>query len=1022
MHAVITGREAAELCDPMPDFGPDPAKHTWRCLAAEKVRYVGEGVAVVVADSRYLAEDALELIEVEYEPLPAVTDPERALADGSPLVHEALESNCAYERSFDFGDVDGDFAEADVVVRDRLRWHRSGGQPLETVGAIAEYDQGTGSFTIDTNTLSFTSYLFMAAGTLKVPVNKLDIRPVPAGGSFGSKLFANKPAVIAGMCARKTGRRVAYLEDRSDNIANCDHHGSDRVYDVELAMMRDGTMRGLKIDVVDDYGAYIQFGVGHHGNALAQVVGPYTIGSVRYRVRAALTNKNQQGAYRGFGSEVNNWMLEQMVDKAARELGLDPVAVRRMNFIRDFPHFIPTGNVYDSGDYERVLDHALELAEYDHWRAEQRRLREQEGRYIGIGVITAQERSVFSATEFWFWFDEPGAPVTSTPESVSLKVDATGGITAILYSCAFWGNSPETMVAQLVAEEFDCSPYDVSIVYHGSRDGLPATGPGGSRTTVMLAGAVEGASAKIKEKARRAAAHLLEIGPDDLEWADGGFRVRGDPERKKTLGEIAIMLHLFKHSFPEDMESGLDASKVFDHPYTTMPSADRKDLGVFYPFVGHACHVPVVEVDIETGAVTFLHYAAVHDCGTLVNPRSLAGHIVGGTAQGIGTALYEEFVYDEDGQLLSSSFMDYLIPTAMEVPELTIGHVETPSPYTPHGIKGGGEGGRMMAPAAINAAVNDALAPLGVRLTELPMTPERILAALRAAGPALTCGVSAPQAPVAVVTGANRGIGRAITVALAAAGYTVAASARDPASLDGTVAGGAADQAGGTAVPVACDVCDEASVAALAGRAGQLGPVRAVVANAGIAGPTAPLHEITLADWRETIATDLDGVFLTFRAFIPAMIERRDGSLIAISSMTGKRPLYGRTPYAAAKMGVIGLVRTLATELGPYDIRVNAICPGLVAGPRIEAVLARQAAARGITEEAVRAEADALSPLRRMVTRRGSGRGLRVPRLRRFGLHHRRGPQRHRRRRHVLIPTEGARCGSSTSRRTSTRA
>jgi NAD(P)-dependent dehydrogenase (short-subunit alcohol dehydrogenase family) len=227
--------------------------------------------------------------------------------------------------------------------------------------------------------------------------------------------------------------------------------------------------------------------------------------------------------------------------------------------------------------------------------------------------------------------------------------------------------------------------------------------------------------------------------------------------------------------------------------------------------------------------------------------------------------------------------------------------------------------------------------------------------------------VNAPPAPVAVVTGANRGIGRAITVALAAAGYTVAASARDPASLDGTVAAAVA-AAGGTAVPVACDVCDEASVADLAGRAGQLGPVRVVVANAGIAGPTAPLHEITLADWRETIATDLDGVFLTFRAFIPAMVERRDGSLIAISSMTGKRPLYGRTPYAAAKMGVIGLVRTLATELGPYDIRVNAVCPGLVAGPRIEAVLARQAAARGITEEAVRAEADALSPLRRLVT------------------------------------------------------
>jgi NAD(P)-dependent dehydrogenase (short-subunit alcohol dehydrogenase family) len=226
--------------------------------------------------------------------------------------------------------------------------------------------------------------------------------------------------------------------------------------------------------------------------------------------------------------------------------------------------------------------------------------------------------------------------------------------------------------------------------------------------------------------------------------------------------------------------------------------------------------------------------------------------------------------------------------------------------------------------------------------------------------------VNAPEAPVAVVTGANRGIGRAITVALAAAGCTVAASARDPASLAETIA--EVEQAGGVAVPVGCDVRDEASVASLAGWAGQLGAVRAVVANAGIAGPTAPLHEITLADWRETIATDLDGVFLTFRAFIPGMIERRGGSLIAISSITGKRPLYGRTPYAAAKMGVIGLVRTLATELGPYDIRVNAICPGMVAGPRIEAVIARQAAARGITVEEARAEADRLSPLRRMVT------------------------------------------------------
>jgi CO/xanthine dehydrogenase Mo-binding subunit len=735
VHAVITGADAATETDTLPDFGPDAERHGWRCLAVDKVRYVGEGVAVVVAVDRYLAEDALELITVEYEPLPAVSDPVAALADDAPLVHEVLGTNLAFERTFDFGDVDGDFERADIVVSERLRWRRSGGQPLETVGALANWDPSRGDMTIHTNSLSFTSYLFLVAGTLRIPVSRLNIIPVPAGGSFGTKLFATKAGVIAGLCSRRVGRPVMFIEDRADNMSNCDHHGSDRLYDAKLALTKDGRFTSLDIDCIDDYGAYMQFGVGHHGNALAQVNGPYTIESVRYRVRAVLSNKNQQGAYRGFGSEVNNWMLEQLVDLAARETGLDPVEIRRRNFIREFPYFIPTGNVYDSGDYDAVLDLTLDLGRYDYWRAEQAKAREQ-GRHIGIGLVSAQERSVFSSTEFWFAFDDPAAPVTSMPESVTIIVDTTGGVTVTLYSGAFWGQSPETMAAQLVAEELDCDPHDVSVVYQGSRNGLPATGPGGSRLTVMLAGAIAGASAKIKDKAQRAASHMLEVAPEDLEWASGGFQVRGVPDTHKALGDIALQLHLFKHSFDEDMESGLNESKVYDHPYTTMPSEDRKDLGVFYPFMGHACHLVVVEVDPTTGGVTFLDYAATHDCGVMVNPRSLEGHIQGGTAQGIGTALHEEFVYDGDGRLVTGGLLDYLMPTALDVPEVKMGHVETPSPWTPHGIKGGGEGGRMMAPGAINIAVNDALAPFGARLTELPMTPDRIRAAMRGAAAA----------------------------------------------------------------------------------------------------------------------------------------------------------------------------------------------------------------------------------------------------------------------------------------------
>jgi len=732
---VMTGAEAAEKAGPLPCFANPPVKQM--CIAVDRVRHVGEPVAAVVAESRYIAEDALELIDVTWEPLPVMADPEAAArATGDGVLHpDRGDTNIAFRRSFDFGPVDEDFAQADHIIRRKLRWPRSGAQPMETVGAVAEYNPGTGKFTINANTSMYNYVGWLVAASLGVPAHRLNIVPTLAGGSFGSKIFTHRVMVIAATLARACGRPVKYIEDRIDNITACDAHGCDRIYDVELAI-KDGVMTGLKCRVIDDYGAYFQFGVGHHGNALSQITGPYRLRSVRLDLTAVLTNKCQQGAYRGFGSDVGNFVLERMVDAAVAELNDDAIEFRRRNFIRpdQFPYLIPTGNMYDSGNYPAVLDRALGLLDHAGWRKKQEE-GWQSGRYIGIGIATCQERSVFSATEFWMLNEDPGFALTSSPESVSLKMDPTGKVYVALQA-PFWGNSPETVATQVLAEQLQIDPQDIIVTYSDSDHGLNGTGPGGSRFTVMLAGAVVGAAQQLKEKLIRVAAHMMEADTTDLELRDGKVGVRGVPGMEKTFAEVALHAHYFRLSMPDDpsLTSGLDAAHVYDHPVTTLPANDRKDLGIFYPIMGHMCHLPVVEVDIETGKVKFLAYVAVHDCGTLVNPMTLAGHVRGGVAQGIGTALYEHYYYDQQGQLLTASLMDYLIPTLHELPEeIVVGHVETPSPFTEYGIKGGGEGGRMGAPPAVASAVEDALRPLGVKIDALPLTPRYLRTLIREA-------------------------------------------------------------------------------------------------------------------------------------------------------------------------------------------------------------------------------------------------------------------------------------------------
>jgi CO/xanthine dehydrogenase Mo-binding subunit len=733
---VLTGADIAATTGALPCFANPTVEQ--RCVAVGRVRHVGEAVAVAVAESRYVAEDALELIAVEYEDLPVVVDPEQAIhASGDAVLHpERGPNNIAIQRHFAFGNVESDFANAAKIIKRRLRWPRSGAQPLETVGAVAEYESGSGKFTIHVNSSMYNYVGWTMALSLGVAAHKVNVVPVIAGGSFGSKLFAHKVAVLAAAVARICGRPVKYIEDRIDNIMACDNHGSDRIYDAEIALDGDNRMIGLRCNVIDDYGAYFQFGIGHHGNALSQIVGPYKIRSVDVNITAVFTNKCQQGAYRGFGSEVSNFVIERLVDAAVDELALDPVEFRRRNFIRpeDFPYKIPTGNLYDSGNYGAVLDQALHMLDYDGWRKKQAEYRKQ-GRYVGIGLATCQERSVFSATEFWMLNEEAGFALTSSPEGVSVKIDALGKVVVSL-NAPFWGNSPETMATMILAEQLKIDPDDISVTYSDTDHGLAGTGPGGSRYTVMVAGALVGAAGIIKEKLFRVAGYMLEASPGDLELRDSKVGVKGAPGLEKTIAEVAMHAHFFRLSMPDDptLTSGIDAAYTYDHPLTTLPSDDRSDLGIFYPIMGHMCHMPVVEVDPATGQVSFLDYVAVHDCGTMVNPMTLAGHVRGGTAQGIGTALYEQYYYDDNGQLLTASYADYLMPTVYEVPaNVRVGHVETPSPFTEYGIKGGGEGGRMGAPPAICSAIEDALRSLGVKVDAMPVTPSKLRALIRAA-------------------------------------------------------------------------------------------------------------------------------------------------------------------------------------------------------------------------------------------------------------------------------------------------
>jgi len=723
--AVLTGADVKRWTQPTPTVPPGWGGH---CLATDKARFVGEPVAAVAATSRYVAEDALELIVVDYEPLPAVVDAARALDPGSPLLFEEHGSNAMLQRVFTWGDVDGAFAGADRVLTDRFRWHRVGANPLETFGVVSQWDLVDGSLTCRG---SFQSQFHMAiarALVLGLPSHKVRLISHPHGGSFGGKGGARGTDITALLSRKSGGRPVKWIEDRMEYLAGGASQAWDRHYEASLALKNDGTVTGFRVKLLDDLGATAEgWGAVSAAKPLAAFTGCYAIPTAQYDLTIVATNKLPGSPYRGMGPPPHNWVLEQMMDVAARELGIDPAEIRRRNYIPadQFPYTIASGNEYDSGNYEATLAAVLEMSDYSRLRAEQAEAR-QNGRWLGIGLVNTIEPGVFD----WNAYAVVGQPGTGVPEGATVAIDLFGKL-LVKVGFALEGQGQYTVISQVLADYFGVELADIRVVPQDTLSAPPHFGPGGSRLGVAITGAVLGAAELLRRKLVKVAAGLLQAPPEMVELMDGKLRLRGVPGAEMSIAQVAGAMLARSDLLPPDVDPNPEATYVWTAPGRT--PADDQGRAKSYLTAANACHLVLVEVDIETGKVEILKYWIADDCGTRLNPANVEGMTQGGVAQGVGAALLEEYVYNEDGQLLTSTFMDYLLPSVYEVPMTEKRALVTPSPFTPLGAKGVGEAAMHTTPAAVMCAIQDALAPLGVRVREVPASPHRLWSLLKEA-------------------------------------------------------------------------------------------------------------------------------------------------------------------------------------------------------------------------------------------------------------------------------------------------
>ena len=693
---VYTGQDIADSDPPVviqePELYPGATATPFPVVATDEVRYIGDAVAVVVAEDRYVAHDALDLIDVDYERLEAVVDPREALADDAPVVHEEAPDNVAYQ--WPLGDeeaLEEAFSGGDATASVELRNQRLIGDPMEPRSAVADYDDGQLTVTLSHQ----APYMMVGAFAERLGLDPADVRVISpdVGGGFGIKGPQYPDELIASWCSMQLGRPVKWVATRSEGHAT-DFQSRDWYLDGELALDADGTIRGMRVDCTNTVGAYFAFGPALAGNFQPLLSGQYDMPAIGGQIVVSYTHTTPIGAYRGAGRPEANYLVERLMDAAARELDMDPAEIRRRNMIPPdaFPYETAVDSVYDSGDYENALDYALDEVGYDELRERQAELRE-EGRYLGIGLSSFIENTA----------NQPGMS-----EAGKVVLGADGSVTAYLGTHDH-GQGHGTTFAQLLSDEMGVDYDDIEIEEGDTAAGLPShAGTFGSRSLALGGAAVSEAAEDVIEQARDLAASELEVTAEDVEFEEGEFHVRGAPDRSVSLQEIA------RGAAEDDVE--LEATAEYDPP----------NFGWAF-----GTHVAVVEVDPDSGEVEFERYVAVDDCGTVVNPMIVEGQVHGGVAQGISQALLEGVEYDESGSLLTGSLQDYALPRAFHVPEMETHKTVTPSPHNPLGVKGVGEAGTTGSTPAVMNAIVDALQPFGVEDVDMPATPERVWRAIQ---------------------------------------------------------------------------------------------------------------------------------------------------------------------------------------------------------------------------------------------------------------------------------------------------